>query len=238
MSQSSIDFMFKNPTLSSSESDIEIEKFNVHCYKYPGCDLVYIGTYKCASTYYKTMLISNGWDQILFSDIDWDKHRVFGFIIEPKIRFMKGLVQDLCNAVDDQPELFDKILDLLSNHKKYVLPVSEHSLPLAITLKDYMNKIDWIPIDDGFPTFQVFLKLLDKFNLTVKPNENIDPNISNGYKRNLYKKYAEAFGHGNQLYNLLIAGNTDLFNEVKQHINHRGHTWEEISWLSNKNKNG
>ena len=210
-------------------SNNEIENFNVHCYRKDNIPLVYIATYKCASTYYKTLLLDNGWDRIEFSTIDWNNDKVFSFIADPHMRYYKGIVQDSLNVEDSS--LNEKLLNLIKEHKQDVLILTDHSLPIMFRIKDYAHKIDWIPIFDGFPHHSIFLKLLYKFGLSAEPGENLDAHIANDSKKELYNEFKNALGEGSDLYKIAMAGNLDLFANVKSKINPSGNTWEEISWL-------
>lgn len=215
--------------INQSISNTEIKNFNVHCYRKDRIPLVYIATYKCASTYYKTLLLDNGWDQIKFSTIDWNYDKVFSFISDPHLRYYKGIVQDLLNV--DNPNLNEQILSLIKEYKKDILILTDHSLPIMFRFKDYAHKIDWIPIFDDFPHHEMFLKLLSTFGLTAEPGENLDPHIANDSKKELYNEFKNALGEGSDLYKITMAGNLDLFANVKSKINPTGNSWEEISWL-------
>jgi hypothetical protein len=207
----------------------EIDNFNIHCYRKDGIPLVYLATYKCASTYYKTLLLDNGWDRIEFSSIDWTKDKVFSFISDPHLRYFKGIVQDLLNVEND--ELNEQIFNLIKNHKKDVLILTDHSLPIIFRLKNYAHQIDWIPIHDDFPHHEIFLKLLATYGITAEPGENLDPHIANNHKKYLYHKFKSALGEGSDLYRIAMAGNLDLFANVLANTDPAGTSWEEISWL-------
>ena len=216
-----------------------MDKLNPHCFRKPGSPLVYVATPKCASTFYTTLLLDNGWDRILFSEIDWDTDHVFGFINDPDIRFYKGLAQDVMNVNDFDEEkgktLENNVVQTLANFKQDVIVFSSHSMPVYIKYGEYCNKIDWIPIVDGVPHHELFLKLLKQYNLSVEFGENLDPNIANDYKKNYYTKFKAPDIQESDLYKIFIAGNRDLFNQVRSKINPSGSNWQEISWLKDKN---
>lgn len=213
-------------------SSAEMHRYNVHCYKRK--NLIYIGTYKTASTYYKTLLLDNGWNQVWFKDINWDRDHVFGFINDPVVRYMKGVVQDLYNWED--PALVDKAFDIISNHKNQLLLLSEHSMPICLTLKEYVNRVDWIPINEETPSHQLFLKLLAHYGFRVSNEENIDPNHSGQQQRDMVKEYAEKFKDSKGMFNITFAGDIDLYESVRSKINLNGPNWSEISWLRNNNE--
>lgn len=227
--------------MNISIKDEFINDINQHCYRFKDIPLVFIGTYKSASTYYTTLLLDNGWERIKFLEIDWSKDRVFSFIADPKCRFYKGIVEDIKNseldadiAGTDPNEVDNYIYKGFKDYKKHLLILTEHSLPVTFRLQDYINKIDWIPIFDNFPHHDMFLKLLAEYNITVKPGPNLDPNCANGAKQSEYEKYKQLIDPPSKIYNIVMAGNLDLFEKVKKNINPAAQTWQETSWLRHK----
>jgi len=210
-----------------------INKINPHCFRKPGIPLVYIATLKCASTYYSTLLLDNGWERIYFTDIDWTNDQVFGFINDPDLRYFKGLSEDVLNA--ESEELESHILITLKNFNQHLGLFSFHTLPITTKLQSYADKIDWIPIFDGFPHHKIFLELLKLHNLTAEPGENLDPNVATEYKKTHYEKFKKLTDKKGDLYKIFTAGNRELFNKVSSKINPNGATWQEISWLKHKN---
>lgn len=210
-----------------------INKINPHCFRKPGVPLVYVATLKCASTYYSTLLLDNGWDRIYFTEINWKNDRVFGFINDPDSRYYKGLSEDVLNAESQELELH--ILQTLGNFDQHLALFSHHTIPITIKLQGYSDKIDWIPIFDNFPHHKIFLKLLKSYNLTAEPGENLDPHIANEYKKAHYEKFKILTNQNSELYQIFTAGDRELFEKVCTKINPNGASWLEISWLENKN---
>lgn len=223
--------------MEESDSDL-LNKLHAHCYRKQGIPLVYIATYKCASTYYTTLLLDTGWDRIPFTNIDWGKDRVFGFINDPDLRLYKGFVEDVGNLAAYDPEkseeLESHILKTFKDFNQHLIAFSLHTVPISIKLGKLVDKIDWIPIFDDFPHHQVFLKLLKEYGLTAEPGENLDPHMANDYKKQHYEKFKSVINSEIELYKIFTLGNRDLFNQVRSKINPNGASWQEISWLKDK----
>lgn len=214
------------------------DTLNPHCFRKPGSYLVYVATLKCASTYYTTLLLDNGWDRIYFTEIDWQKDHVFGFINDPDQRYYKGITEDVNNvaAVDslEAESLESHIKKTFQDFSPHLLLFSLHTIPINIKLGKYFDKIDWIPIFNDFPHHQIFLKLLNYHNLTVEPGENLDPNSASEYKKNQYLNFKNCINYEMDLYKIFTEGDRELFHSVCNRINPNGKSWQEISWLTNK----
>ena len=74
--------------------------YNVHVYRYK--NLIYVATFKCASTYYTTLFQSNGWVRVHWEGINWAEDHVFGFLIDPVVRYVKALSEDYFNEEDSE----------------------------------------------------------------------------------------------------------------------------------------
>ncbi len=211
-----------------------VHEFNVHiCRK---DNLVYLASLKAASTYYKSVLVSNDWTTIPFDDIDWERDHVFGFISDPVTRYLKALAEDYFNEETEQlvedPEFQDLLRKIVSRHRKQCFVLTYHSLPLSVTLGDYAKRIDWIPLGDGIPSGELFNKLCNQYNITIDYNlDTIDPHFSGERKLSVYNELKSLFGEGNYFRDMVLAKDIDLYNEVKSKININGSTWDEVSWL-------
>ena len=189
-----------------------VEVYNVHNYRKN--NLVYVGTPKCGSRYYSTLLLENGWDRDDLWTIDWSKDYVFGFIRDPLVRYLKGLVQDIFESESDQ---FDNhIFKLISEFKKFNLPMTPHSVPITVLLNGYWNKINWIPI--GPHSHDRFIDICKNHSIEIGKydSENIDPHHSNGHKQTVYEKIKSAFGNGNELYHLFFEQDHILYEQTKK----------------------
>jgi hypothetical protein len=214
-----------------------IQHYNVHiCRKN---NLVYLASLKAASTYYKSLLVSNGWDTIQFDSIDWKRDHVFGFIADPVTRYIKAITEDFFNEeteyLVEDPEFQNLLRKIVSRHKKQCFVLTYHSLPLSITLGDYAKKVDWIPLSENIPSDKLFTKLCEKYIITLDYTlETIDHHVSTEHKLLIYNELKLLFGDGNYFRDMVLAKDIDLYNDVKSKININGTTWDEISWLRNQ----
>lgn len=221
-----------------------INEFNVHIYR--NKNVVYLATLKAASTFYTSLVLANNWEVIRFSDINWSIDHVFGFIVDPKVRYLKAVTEDYFNeevemvidGIEDwvpDPEFQNILCAILGKHKSQCFVLTHHSLPLSVTLGDYVRKIDWIPADTDIRSEIFFTKLCEKYKIAIDyTSENIDEHKSNAYKTLIFNKLKDLFGNGNYFQELVLAKDIDLYNEVKSKFNVNGSTWDEISWLRNQ----
>ena len=220
-----------------NEEQKSIQTYNVHICKKD--NLVYLASLKAASTYYKSLFISNGWECIEFKDIDWVNHHVFGFITDPVTRYMKAVTEDFFNEETPQfiadIEFQDLLRKILGRHRKQCFVLTHHSLPLSMTLGDYARKVDWIPLDDKITSNWLFTKLCEKYKIEIDYSlETIDKHVSTEFKLDIYDELKTLFGPGNYFRDIVLAKDIDLYNEVKSKINLIGSTWDEISWIRNQ----
>jgi hypothetical protein len=211
-----------------------LEDYNVHLYRYN--NLVYVATLKCASTYYTTLVQSNGWPRIRWHEIDWDKDHVFGFLIDPVVRYVKALSEDYFN--EESEEFYDFLLDYLEKFLKRSTVLTFHSIPITTSLKKYADKIDWIPIDSNFEHHSLLLKLLDKHGVILSHyGDTVDPHFGVENKKELERRMLDLFNQSDKhiSYNLLFAEDIELFEQIKAKINPQGIHWDQISWLRSNN---
>lgn len=196
----------------------------MNCFFYRKQNLVFVSLLKCASTYYGQAFIDNGWQPIEYNTIDWSKDHVFGFIMNPNDRYLKGLAEDVFDpnthwTVENLPVFLNAIV------------FTYHSLPINMYLNQHMDKIDWIPLDKSVPSSELVLKLLAKYNLTLDFKDTIYKHQSVPEKIDIYNLLKSRIDLNNHVvYNGLQADN-DLYRQVCSNINLNGTTWDEISWL-------
>lgn len=196
--------------LGSSITDA-VNFFNVH--NYIKNDLVYIGTPKCGSRYYTTLLLENEWHQINLWDIDWNKVYAFGFIREPLERYLKGIVQDIFES--ESKDYHTCVTKMIGEYKNYNLPMSFHALPITVLLNGYYDKINWIPIGEN--SHQHFLNICHRHGISISKydSENIDPHHSTPYKQQCYEHIKSEFDQGNDLYHLFYEQDHKIFEAAK-----------------------
>jgi len=151
--------------------------------RHPDHNVGYLRSLKCASTYYTNIFRANGWIQQGINDIDWDRDDVFSFIIDPYVRHIKGMVEDITSW-----GLENIMINNLGRfHWRQIPWIDSHSMPLSILLKDECDKIDWIPIDGAAPFGEQLLEnKLAKYGITINWNFDVYRNESNEYKKNLF----------------------------------------------------
>ena len=193
-------------------------------------NLIYAVTHKCASSFYTSLVKYNRWEKIKFVDIDWVNDRVFSFIIDPYIRYAKGLAEDIqgmsLKSTND--------LNLLLQDNTAFL--SFHSIPISQIYKDYAYSIDWIPLDGDTPSESIILKLFEYHNIKIEWPEFKNYHKSTPKKIELFNKVKELIGNGNHIYYRLLSTDVDLYNTVLSRFNPNGETWNNISWLQNDSR--
>lgn len=185
--------------------------FNVH--NYIKNNLVYIGTPKCGSRYYTTLLTENGWRRTHFWEINWNKIHAVGFIRDPFERYLKGVVQDI---FESESEDYDScITKMIGQYKNFNLPMSFHALPITVLLNGYYDKINWIPVSNN--SHKHFLNICNQHGIAITNNdsENIDPHHSTPYKQQCYERIKLEFGQGNELYHLFYEQDQKIFDAAK-----------------------
>lgn len=123
-------------------------------------DLVYVVNYKCASTFFYNNFSNNfGWEPILWKDVDFQKHHVFGHILDPILKQAKGKAEflqmhNMCDWFYDDPNIQVLIL--------YSMFPDPHSFSYYMLFKEKMWHIDWIPLlkshEENLKVTNVFLR--------------------------------------------------------------------------------
>lgn len=185
----------------------------VNPHNYRKDNLVYIGTPKCGSRYYTTLLTENGWRRIHFWEINWDKDHTVGFIRDPLERYLKGIVQDI---IESENEIFDEcVTKLIGKFNQFNLPMTPHSVPITILFHGYYDKIDWIPI--GPDSHDAFIKICKTHNIELGKfdSENVDPHHSTEFANGIYQRIKKEFGDASELFHLFFDQDQKLYNNIK-----------------------
>jgi hypothetical protein len=199
----------------------------MNCFFYRKQNLVFVSLLKCASTYYGEVFVNNGWKPIAYNTIDWVNDHVFGFIMNPTDRYLKGLAEDVldpttCWNVENLPVFVDSMV------------VTYHSLPINSYLSKNMKEIDWIPLDTSVSSEELVLKLLQQYNLTLHFDDTINKHQSNAGKTKIYNLLKSNFDLNNHVIHAVLQEDNDLYSQVCNNINLNGKTWEDISWLKQR----
>lgn len=195
--------------------------------------LVYIRNLKCGSTFFwRNFLDTFKWWEIRWSDINWEKQRVFGHLMDPLQRRIKGMAEHLHMAGLD---------DLFRTNKKFRqfivdIPVLDsHSASYFDWFGTAAWHIDWIPVGadnkdtvDHTETLLAHYRMytLDRWNYAwshpSEPNKKQTEQLLTS-ESNLKPLPEHVLWH--------FHNDLDLWNKVTQKFNPNGTGWDEISWL-------
>lgn len=193
-------------------------------------NLVYIRTHKCASTFYMDVLTHNQWDSISESEVDWHNDHVFGFLLDPVQRYVKGIIEDIYN----NDTLLHSTLEFYRDHQAQSLLYTLHSFPLSLYYgRDVVGKIDWIPLNQSVPSEVLFEKLCEKHAINIEwpRHPNLNKAKDNARKRLLTDEFDKILHMNKPLFWISMRDDIELYRSVLKNINLHGETWDEISWL-------
>ncbi len=208
-------------------------RYNTHIYRHQ--QLVYVGTLKCASTFYSTLLMDNGWKQIGWDEIDWQQDHVFGFILDPIRRWFKGIQEDIQSQ--ESRSFAHTAYQVIENYWSHSFLVTNHTLPITTALGQHAWQVDWIPLIDRDSNLPQLQKLCHTYNVSVIPGSNTDPHVSHPSKLREQEQIERSFNKGNVMWELFLQSDIDLYNSVCNNFNPLGQTWDQTSWLNNDRRN-
>jgi hypothetical protein len=108
--------------------------------------MVYVRNLKCASTFFGSSFKNRWrWEPILWNNIDWKIQHVFGHIMDPLERRIKGLVEYI--NMHNLNDLFHDNTNF-QNFIKNAVALDEHTSSYHDTFGNLVYHIDWIPISD------------------------------------------------------------------------------------------
>ena len=114
--------------------------------------MVYVRNLKCASTFFGSSFKNCWrWEPIQWSDIEWKYHHVFGHMLDPLERRIKGIAEYI--NLHDLHELFHRDTNF-QDFVKNAIALDEHSNSYHDTFGNLVYHIDWIPIS-GYTHEQV-----------------------------------------------------------------------------------
>jgi hypothetical protein len=204
----------------------EILEYNVHVFRKN--NLVYVATYKCGSTYFVSLLIVNGWERITFEEINWERNYVVAFIRDVKERYINGIIEDLAQTQTiEEPKsepiekIYSDLKQLTKNYSNHFFLMSFHTVPITHALKNFVDKIHWIPIAENFDHNKVFFEICKKFDCPIEifENENIDHHHSLPIHQKYQKNFAELHPEESFLFKIHFSGNQTIYNKAKLNYN-------------------
>lgn len=197
--------------------------------------LVYVRNLKCASTFFWNNLTQTwNWQEITWESIDWKHQRVFGHIMEPMRRRIKGMAEYL--HMTDMAEEFrtnPRFQEFLLN----VPALDPHSSSYHDFFGNLAWHIDWIPLHehDHHRPIELTEKLLYHYGHRVLGRWN------HGWA---HEGTTEKQATENLLNKLITIGRTlpeqiawyyhndiELWKRVNARFNPNGGSWPKISWL-------
>ncbi len=196
--------------------------------------LVYVRNLKCGSTFFWNNFTRTwGWSEIAWENIDWKNQRVFGHIMDPLRRRVKGIAEYL--------HMTDFAHDFENNQKfqNFVLGIPSldiHSSSYHDQFGNLAWHIDWIPVHGHDNTSVITLteKLLSHWGLETLDRWNY------GWTHNSTKEKKHTEDVINQLVSVSFQSETiswyfhndiQLWNTVNKKFNAAATRWPEISWL-------
>jgi hypothetical protein len=197
--------------------------------------MVYVRNLKCASTFFGSSFKNCWrWEPIQWSDIEWKYHHVFGHMLDPLERRIKGIAEYI--NLHDLHELFHRDTNF-QDFVKNAIALDEHSNSYHDTFGNLVYHIDWIPIS-GYTHEQVIEfteRLLRHYG--IKTLKNWD------YK-NVHRTHPEKKAVEQQLKQLCedqktwpqsvswyLERDVALYRHINLKFDSKAETWAETSWL-------
>jgi hypothetical protein len=208
----SIEEVAQTKTMTGLEFDINKEKYvNDMFLRCPGRHLIYVRTLKCASTYYTNLFKSQGWQLCKFVDIDWEQDHLFGLLMDPYRRHIKGLVEDMIILGVEKT----LIQNINQNFWRVAPTLGIHSMGIAQMYKGFCHKINWIPMDvNRIDAKKILEDLFEKFNIEMQWTNTRD-NESDDYQKELFNQIYKLFcGPGQSWYDITQGEDVALYNSA------------------------
>jgi hypothetical protein len=174
-----------------------------------------VKTLKSASTYYGAVFRSTGWRNIDFSEINWDVDYVFGLIMDPVTRYIKGLVED-----SQDPDIHQIVKSVLSHKQEHNCILTTHCLPLSLVHGDYIHCINWIPLDCGLDVRTILQKNCKQHGVDlIWDDHSGNEHRGSPEKIDLYQDLKSKFDTGNGNFYSVFAKDIDLYSRTKSLYN-------------------
>ena len=151
-------------------------------------NMVWMRTYKCASTYSKHLLISLGFKKTDINDVTKDD-KIFTMIREPHTRRVRGIGESFFEFKCTDKLLDKKFLDFI----KDLTVLDKHTLPYSVQYKKFKDRILFIPIDCPTMNLDSLLKAFFKVHCPELITQEWQKDLPlNGRYKNFYKKTINA----------------------------------------------
>lgn len=201
-------------------------------------NLIYVRTLKCASSFFYFNFVKNSnWRKIHWNDIDWNRHHVFGHLLEPLTRRHRAIAERLCMFGLEQL-YFDT--PVLQRCLRDSITLDQHGEMYSNRYGNYANKIDWIPLIGDHGTAIKMTEICIRHYLPFLPDIQWDfaySNTSPALQKKLELHLANMWDVG--LFRNKLLGwkkrqldcDIDLYKQVVEKFNPSATTWPEASWL-------
>ncbi len=194
---------FRTHDLRVRLNEIEDEQYWMsntwHNIGYQCRDVVYVPVMKCANSYYVDLLhVQNGWKQVKLSELDLDKVHLFGLLMHPLTRRIKGVTEVL--AISHQND-YKKVLLLLKQPEfavfvSHISTLDAHTMPYSFLFGSLLEKITWIPMDayTDVELQQQIKKVVEAHRVSIRfPDEVNRINQSDTYKTQCFDELQKIY---------------------------------------------
>ena len=184
-------------------NELENEKYwrfqSSHNIGYQCQNVVYVPVMKCANSYYVDLFhIRNNWKQVKLSELNLDAVCLFGLILHPLTRRIKGIAEVLSIAYNRD---YKKILLQLQQPEfaTFVSSISildAHTFPYSLLFGDLFEKIKWIPMELFSDTElqQQIKKFTDNYGVKINFPEIINrKHQSDTYKMQCFHRLQQIY---------------------------------------------
>jgi len=181
-------------------------------------NIVYVPTYKCASTYTSKVLLQLNFKHSNISDVT-KNDKMFTTIMDPYARRTKGVTQALVDVGYEKKVLEEDFVKFI----KDATVLDHHTIPYTLQHKKYMNQMIFLPID---MENILLLDLFKKFFAIHCPELNRKPfpkklekvvNQATSTERHLYK-FIQNEASNKEIIALVFADDLQLWKDCKKNI--------------------
>ena len=157
-------------------------------------NLIYVPVLKCAHNYYTKFFRDRlGWKKVDLRNVDTASSNMFGLIMHPFSRHLKGMTQWFWEAYEYSDSLDQLDSDLSKPHIMKLLGSTilgdSHVVPYSFVFGNLLNQINWIPIDNmsDEDIMKNVISFCEKHNCKITPPTDIErSNTSSVQKLKLY----------------------------------------------------
>ena len=182
-------------------------------------NIVYVPTYKCASTYTRNTLLRLGFKHSDINDVT-KNDKMFTTIMDPYIRRTKGVTQALVDIGYEKKVLEEDFVKFITG----ATVLDHHTVPYTLQHKKYMDQMIFLPIDmknialiDLLQKFFAIHCSLMAIRLSSFPKKNKKYNQASSTERRLYK-FIQNEASNKELIELVFADDLQLWEDCKKKI--------------------